>query len=253
MVINKSVYKEIYRTIMSKEMPNETKKEELISARELLKVLKERYSKKEEFCKNYLKELNNFMPNIKRIELLPYHTRLNDYLTMVIYFDNDPKLVRTTILQYDHGKIREIGLKPCLIPAKEDDLLKELALYGIENHFNENLNINTVSNVFSLTSFHDDLAVTLGSKAIKGYFYFAYDFLEEQDKKAILTPEGKIIIETNIWKVKKLFSKPAEDLVRNYYRDEKNPALRFLNHLQVYESDVPEYLLDDIKRERTLK
>lgn len=244
-------------------------KQALISAKELLQVARAREEKRKSFMIEYLKEIRSDLPYVKDITLDYY--RPGNYFWITAWLDkgkdNDNLRQNKDIIcmTFENNVTKPVfidglSLETYETIVKHQELFQDIANFGAKNHYNELNSFNTRSQIFNIRLSGTEFDIKLTSELFKGNFYLTEDFMfdirgdkhyQKYRGDIATTSDGKFILETDIWGVKNLFLKPKKGLVNYCYLGEKDPTIRFLNHLQVYESDIPPYITDEVKRIRS--
>lgn len=155
--------------------------------------------------------------------------------------------------------LRSVGTVPSQL--KENILLnenkkyfEEIANYGLKNNLNQNLALITVSKGFKVTSEGRCFSIYMTSKLMDllyKNFSLNYYYSQNRLKSKIITPEGIFNINSNVPGVNKILSSSMNE--KYFWDEELNSTLGFLQNLRVYESDVPEYLKEEIEKVKVLK
>ena len=237
MVINSSFKNYVNSLIKGDEVPSEIKKGELISVYYILEVLKEKEKRKEHILAPYVEEIKKVLPNVEHI-----YYKMHNPIYMILE-DNEK---RNIVLKYlKNGKT--IGT--FLDKETEDfilhnqNLFREIALYGIINKYGDSFKINTVSNAFELKVYKDFIGWVKisNSPLIKGNFNLTWDTnftLDSKFKTNIFGDLGMNGFDTDIIGLENVFSNT-------------NDLLDFYKHLYVYNHDLPKYLEEEYRRIRT--
>ncbi len=222
-------------------------KKKLISARSILLAEQERRLEKN-------RDLNDSLTQIKRSLY---------YLSNIVLYRNINDAEKKSIIMwlkfYDKQQIRyhdvdnhvmlifENNQLSFLNPLGIDDYFKKLILkdkekyidiakYGIENHYNMDPIIPTISGDFKLYCFDDIFSIESNSDKV----FKLYHLYDDNKDKGIETKDGKFYITTNVFNLKGMFvDKKGSN---------KNNVETFLNNLLFDEKDVPPYIKMKIKR-----
>lgn len=238
---------------MGPEYKSGTKEGNLVTLREILSVIKYRNDLKEKYLAKHYEELRKEIPYLTNINLEVGES-------LFLYLNQPPRYKEDTytgillllkdnkFVPFDDWKITDEEKNAIL---KHQDIFADIYQYSRENNYDKPITLTTISNLFKFSISDNEMFLRLSTDAIKGNFYVVYDPTKTKEKKIISTSEGPLIVDSNVLGVESLFFKPKKDIVKNHYLDEKNPALRFLNHISVFESDLPDYI--NIERENVLK
>lgn len=236
---------------MSPEYKNDTREGELITLREILSIIKYRNEEKEKYLTSHYEELRKEIPTLTNINFEGEYIflRLNEpprdkrdtYAGIMLMLKNNQ------FIPYDDWKLTKEEINTI---KKHQSIFEDINRYSKDNNYDKPLSLTTISNLYKFAISDNELFVYLSLDAIKERFYFTYDPLDTKDKRIMQTNEGPITIHSNVFGVEKLFFKPKTDIVENHYLDEKNTALRFLNHTKAYLNDLPNFILEE--REKIL-
>lgn len=259
MTFNNALKNKIYMTIMREEETSELDKyrnerQALVSARELLCVARKREERRKLFVPETISELQKDLPYVKDITIV---RKPNDsFLFLLLFGENEQEPRSVGILVFSNGITKpldnDLSMAARSFVENNQALFRELANFARENAYNNEVSLNTRSQCFNVQINDSSFDIRIASRLFKGEFYLIEDFMRDgkYNRGNIVTSDGDFRLETDIYGVKKLFLRPRQELVDNYYHGEKDPTLRFLNHLQVYESDLPPYLKEEVGRVR---
>ena len=231
-----------------------------ISIYDIFQAEKIKNEKKQYYCKLIINELKKTVPDIVDInfyEDLENNNGIyiifelkkgNKNVPIILGYSSDDKFY------FPFDDITRFDTNKTILLDKNKNLCKEIAEYGINNNFNKMLRINTISNRFQLQTTKNSLSIVMSNDLIQWmgkYVYLNYYFNQDNLKNKIQTSEGMFNVNTNVPGVKRLLSSSMNP---KYFRGEElNSTLRFLQNLRVYESDVPEYLREEIQKVKVLK
>ena len=248
--MDNDIQKIIRSIILNGESPKEARKGELISARNILLAEKERQIEKDADIKDTIRLLQRNMPFLENISFYQ-NIKDFDHKSIILWlkfngsynirYNNSDNYV---MLVYKNGTLDFLNpTGVCdwfrkIVLIKDKEQYTYLAKYGMENHFNVNPVIHTISDNFRIYAFDNIFSVEIkGDKQFKLYHLYK----ETNQKNSLETKDGSFHITTNISSLKRLFSD------KKNFKDEKK-VTTFLNNMKVYESDVPSYIKEKIKR-----
>ena len=172
--------------------------------------------------------------------------RLNNDKICLIKMDKKRNLQMEDYYMYD--KIPETLFK------KYYDLFKLMCTYAIVYNYNDNRRLNTISNEFQILPYFNKFCITMPSKILSEcykHMYLSHYYEKPQYIKSeniINTDIGNFELETNIREIKKLLNVKS-----NFENVQIDNVVRFLQNLQVYESDIPEYIKPELQKIKSLK
>lgn len=272
-MINKAIKKQIQDVIKFGECSQEDQNGETISVLDLLKVYKDRKNILNNFCSQNLSYIDKNLDFIKWIEvsgesnsegLVTLIFRLEDNKSTLIEFDKDNK-IKSVSHTFD-SNIKPVGnsLNTKIsgdalyefnyldaILSKYNYLFKDIADYCVANNYNDSTMIKTISNEFCINYSSSAFSTSIPSKILDifhkyVYLIYRYNPYLLNNEKVINTGLGMFAISTNVRGVKNLLN--SEDKYAGL-----NNTILFLKNLQVYESDIPEYLKPEIEKVKVLK
>lgn len=232
------------------EKPSETKKDDLIKAREILTYLQEREKIKKALYKPYLNIIKSYLPDIDYIEL-----KGHKQLALFLYYTNE----KFIILNHTQGATNILNISDNCIDTNliefiknEQKTLNNLVNCSIENKFTDEIKINTISNLFRIQIDDDSLIVSPSCIYLPFNFYLTYCCYQKSQiynssHKIIDTDIGKFVLECNIPSIKNKFLKPLNKSLL-LTQDEINPTLRFINNLKVYKNDLTCHIQNGIQK-----
>lgn len=254
-MINKAIREQIQDIIRFGERSQEYKSEETITVFDLLQIYNDRALNMFHFCAKKQNEADDDLKIIKRIDILPGQDIESSLIELRLKLDENKycliQMDRNHILkQSDYCMYSKIEQQ---ILNKYYNLFKDIARYGIINNYNKLLRINTISNEFQIINQFDSFLVTMPSQLLESYgkhVILSYPYILEyfNNHNQLENDFTTFNISTNVMGVKKLLNS------ENEYNEEKiNNTIRFLENLQVYESDIPEYLKPAVEKVKVLK
>lgn len=264
--LNRAINQQITNVIYFPEISDyllEEKGINTISVYDIFQIEKIKHDKKRKYCELIINELKKTIPDLVDINFYK-DLKNNDGIWIILELNKDTKNKSVTLGYLGYGlddkfyfpfkDIISLEEDKAILLDKNKNIYKELANYGIENHFDRILSINTVSNRFKLSTFKDSLYINMPNELIHCMgkrFYISYYFNQDNFRNKIQTSEGIFNINTNIPGVKRLLSSNMNP--KYFQNQELSKMIRFLKNLKVYESDVPEYLREEIGKVKVLK
>lgn len=218
-----------------------------VSVYEIFEAEKEKARKLAEYNKNLLVKLQSDFSFIQDISFHPL-----DNFSIVLTFTNG-RSSRITLDEEDKlGFIYDTEFSKAeqkFILENYSKELKDLIKFGIKNQYNNITILKTISGRYDLQltpmrfSIYkpDNFVKITGKRLSLNYFYS-----QKAPSNAITTDLGIFNVRTNISGIKRILKK-------TYNSDSNLKMKNLFQHLQVYESDVPEYLKEEIEKVKVLK
>lgn len=127
--------------------------------------------------------------------------------------------------------------------------LKKLLVFGRDNKYDEFLKFKTISGNYDIQLLPNRFSICKSNsfKKLTGKkIEFHYFYNQKLRENILETDLGIFYVRTNVIGVKNILKKTNN-------ADSNLKMKKFLEHLQVYESDVPEYLKEEIEKVKVLK
>lgn len=249
---NNNIKQEIIKTIKNDEISSLKEKEHLISVKDILITYKRKYEDKMQTIYPVIKLLQRNLPYLCDVVFYKdVFSPKKDSIILWLKFNREipiyyGKLDKNLMLRYQQGNLsflNPIGILENMqkIIAKDKELYVFLAKYGIDNNYHLDPIIHTVSGNFKLNMFDDSFTILNNYNLLSNDKYFKLIYDHENSKKGLETEYGMFRLDTNIGGLNQFFSSKGKRV---------NPIPLFLEHLKVYEDDVPNHVKVKIKKSK---